>query len=319
MDVTVVVCTYNRSSSLATSLRSLAAMTISSSITWEVLIVDNNSSDQTSVVAQDFCAKYPEIFRYMFESQQGLAYARNAGIREARGEIIAYTDDDVQVDPNWLQNLTAELERGAWTGVGGRVLPMWNCIPPRWLPTEGRFALAPLTVFDLGATAGELADAPVGANMAMRREVFQKYGGFRTDLGRRPGTLIGNEDTEFGHRLLNAGERLWYEPSATIYHPVQHNRISKEYFLKWSFDQGRADILAFGIPCNTRWRLQGVPLFLFRRLIVWTIRWILSFEPSRRFSSKRSVWALAGKIIQCHCNAAVPSPHLSTNTASVVD
>ena len=120
-------------------------------------MVDNNSRDRTRDVVADFCRRYPARFRYLFESHPGKSYALNSGIAEARGDIVAFMDDDVTVEPTWLQNLTAPLLKGKWAGCGGRIVPVWNCTPPRWLPDAGQRALAPLAIFDLGPEAGRLA------------------------------------------------------------------------------------------------------------------------------------------------------------------
>jgi glucosyl-dolichyl phosphate glucuronosyltransferase len=299
MNITLIVCTYNRCRSLTQALNSAAASTLRESIEWEILVVDNNSSDQTREVIADFCRRYPRRFRYLFEPQQGLSNARNAGIREARGDVIAFTDDDVTLEPAWLQNLTTGLCNGAWAGAGGRILPEWECLPPRWLSPESRDALAPLAMVDHGSEAGELVEAPVGANMAFRKEMFEKYGAFRTDLGRSGGSMIGDEDTEFGDRLLAAGERLRYEPGAVVYHPVTESRIRKKYFLNWYFGRGRSTIRRLGAPPGTKWYIWRIPLYLFRRLAVWSLRWMVALESSRRFSNKVKVWSLTGQIVEC--------------------
>jgi len=136
--------------------------------------------------------------------------------------------------------------------------------------------------------------------MAFQKKVFEKYEGFRTDLGPRPGSEIRNEDTEFGHRLLAAGERLRYEPLAVVYHSVPENRVQKKYFLAWWFDKARADIRKCGIASDTRLFVAGIPLYLFRRLAVWTVRWIVAVEPSLRFSNKIKTWTVAGQILECY-------------------
>jgi GT2 family glycosyltransferase len=212
-------------------------------------------------------------------------------------------DDDVTVDPMWLQKLAAPLRKGKWAGCGGRILPVWNCTPPRWLPNTGHYALSPLAVFDLGLEAGRLAEPPFGTNMAFPKAVFAKYGGFRTDLGPRPGEEIRSEDSEFGWRLLAAGQQLWYEPSAIVHHAVPQSRLRKQYFLTWWFDKARADIRAFGLPADIKLVLAGIPLRFFRRLAVWTARWMLAVGPSRRFSNKLKVWSVAGQILECYRQA----------------
>ena len=123
MNTTVVLCTYNRCQSLERALSSIAASTLPQGFEWEVLVVDNNSSDQTREVVEDFCRRYPGRFRHVFEPRQGKSYALNTAISGARGDVLAFVDDDVFVEPTWLQNLTADLYSGEWAGAGGRILP----------------------------------------------------------------------------------------------------------------------------------------------------------------------------------------------------
>ena len=248
-------------------------------------------------MVKHFCELYGDRFRYLFEPCPGKSYALNAGIRGARGSIVVFMDDDVTVEPTWLENLTSVLRCDQWAGVGGRVLPLWSMPPPKWLPNDPR-ALAPLAGFDLGATAGPLMEAPCGTNMAFRKSVFDKFGGFRTDLGPSPRDEIRSEDSELGSRLLKAGERLWYEPSAVVYHPVTENRLNKEYFLIWWFGKARGDVRAFGTPSGGTWRAARTPLYLFRRLAMWILRWMVATGSSKRFSCKVKVWTYAGQILE---------------------
>jgi len=300
MKITVVLCTYNRCQSLAKALNGIATQILPESTDWEVLVVDNNSTDGTRAVADDFCHRYPGRFRYVFEPNQGQSHARNAGVREAEGDVIAFTDDDITVEPMWLQNLTAPMKDGQWAGTGGRTLLERDFSPPPWLGLREPYDLGgPLAQFDSGERPFELDRPPVGANMAFRKEIFRKYGGFRTDLGTRPGSEIRNEDSEFGRRLLAAGERLWYEPSAVVYHPVPDHRARKEYFLKWWFDHGRGLVREWGRGPA----LLGIPrpYFNILRLLstamvqrIW--RWVSARDPQRRFFWKCWVWATAGQI-----------------------
>lgn len=300
MKISVILCTHNGGRNLAKTLDSLAVLELPGMVDWEVLVVDNNSRDRTREVVNDFCCRYPTRFRYLCEPLPGKSYALNTGIRAARGDILAFLDDDVTVEPEWLHNITAALRNGEWAGAGGRTLPEGSFSPPRWLSCEGRYALAPLAIFDRGTEARELTESPFGNNMAFRREVFEKYGGFRIDLGPRAGSKDPqkSEDSEFGVRLLQAGEHLRYEPSAIVYHSVPTARVQKKYFLAWWFDKARSDIRAFGTQPNTRWSCCGIPLYLFRRLAVWTLRWMVTVEPTQRFSCKLKAWELAGTIVE---------------------
>jgi glucosyl-dolichyl phosphate glucuronosyltransferase len=301
--ITVVLCTYNRCASLAKALQSLSASILSETVEWEVLVVDNNSSDQTREVVEGFRHLHPHRFRYLFEPQQGKSYALNAGIREACGDVLAFVDDDVTVESTWLWNLTAGLYSGEWAGAGGRILPKWPCEPPSWLPEKEWYGMAPLVMFDLGLEAGPLTAPPFGTNMAFRRRMFEKYGNFRPDLGPRPNSEIRNEDTEFGSRLMAAGERLKYEPTAVVHHSVPEKRLRRGYFLRWWFDKGRADRRQTGVVADTKWLIGGVPLYLLRKIAVGTLRWMVSREPSRRFTYRLTVWLFAGKIVESYQQA----------------
>jgi glucosyl-dolichyl phosphate glucuronosyltransferase len=300
MDITVILCTFNRCATLAKALSSVAASALPESVQWEVLVVDNNSTDRTRAVVEEICSRHPGRFRYLFEARQGKSYALNTAVQTALGDLLAFVDDDVTVEPTWLHKLSAALQDSEWAGVGGRILPEEAFSPPHWLSIKNRYALAPFAIFDLGPEAAELTEPPFGTNMAFRKGTFVKYGDFRTDIGPCPGSEIRGEDTEFGSRLLAGGERFWYEPSAIVYHSVPESRVQKKYLLEWWFDKGRSEIRAFGMPPEARWLVGGVPLFLFRRLSVLGLRWLVAVEPSRRFSHRLSVWGVAGRILECY-------------------
>jgi len=308
LDVTVILCTYNRCADLARALDSLAASEMPSSIRWEVLVVDNNSTDGTREVVESFCRRHPGRFRYLFEAKPGKSFALNAGIANASSAILAFVDDDATVTPGWLQNLTAPLQHAEWAGSGGRVLPAQKFTPPPWLPDDlmnwGGILCA---YFDLGDDPCELHRAPYGVNMAFRRSAFEKYGGFRTDLGPRPNSQNPNEDTEFGRRLLAAGERLRYEPLAVVYHPVPQGRLTQQYFFSWWYDYGQSMIREM----TDRPDVWGIPrdyLTLLRcslRIPFTALRWILSIDPQNRFTKRCWVWHQAGQIIELYRRSTI--------------
>lgn len=314
MRVSVIVCTYNRCHSLAEALESVATSMNGCAADWEVVVVDNNSSDQTPDVVRSACQRYPGRFRYVFESTSGKSYALNTGIAEAYGDVLVFVDDDVTVGPDWLRNLTAPLVDGKWAGVGGRVLRKWNCSPPAWLCFEGRYERTtwPLVIFDLGQEACELSASPCGTNVAYRKEVFTKHGGYRTDLGpqgdeiRDPATMKsaaqriprGYEDYEFARRLMTAGEMLRYEPSAVVHHPVMLNRLNQEYFLAWWFDAGRGSVRAaiakppaLGIPRRYIRIARSIALLLASMAGL-----AFAWKEYRRFYYKARVWEMSGAI-----------------------
>ncbi len=291
------------------ALASVAASILPESVAWDVLVVDNNSSDQTRDVVEDFCQRYPARFRYLLEPQLGKSYALNVGIREARGDVLAFMDDDVTVEPTWLQNLTAELHDGRWAGAGGCIRPQEGFSLPPWLIIRGPLRCSqneinhhlggPLVLFDLGDKAGELDRPPFGTNMAFRKTMFEKYGGFRTDLGPRPGNAIRNEETEFSMRLMAAGERLWYAPSAVVCHPVPKQRVKKTYLRAWWFAYGRAVIR----QTRKQPSVREIPKLYLRRLAD-TLRWMFvsnphwPLHPPWRFYWETQVCMTAGEIVE---------------------
>lgn len=308
MDVTVILCTFNRCPILPKALESVAASVLPDTVQWEVLIVDNNSTDQTRGVVEEFCHRYPGRFRYLREPQQGLSRARNAGIQAAQGGVLAFMDDDVIVEPTWLQNLTAHLHSSQWVGAGGRVRLENNFVPPRWLLLEGPYSMAGSlgAAFDLGDQAGELDRPPFGTNMAFRKSMFEKHGGFRIDLGRSAKNMIGKEDTEFGERLMAAGERLWYAPSAIVFHPVPKERLTKKYFLAWWFGCGRSMVRERGkVP--GQWGIPRYCLCMGMSALS-ALRWIRTLNPARRFFWKCWAWMYAGKAVENYCQSR-PAKH----------
>jgi glucosyl-dolichyl phosphate glucuronosyltransferase len=295
VNITVIVCTFNGCRTLGKTLGSVAASILPEGIEWEVLVMDNNSTDQTREVVEDFCRRFPGRIRYLFEPQPGKSFALNSGCREARGSVLAFLDDDVSVEPAWLQNLTRALNGDEWAGAGGRIVLQWPPSLPTWLSIEGPYARHAFPGFDQGDRAKELVGPPFGANMAFRKIMFEKQGGFRTDLGPSPNRDIPRlfDDTEFGLRVLAAGERLRYEPSAVVYHTVSEDRIQKKYFLDRSFDYGRGEARIFEIP----------RLHLLCSLAVWTMRWMMAIEPRKRFHHKLVVWEKLGNIVELYRQA----------------
>jgi GT2 family glycosyltransferase len=140
----------------------------------------------------------------------------------------------------------------------------------------------------------ELIEPPFGANMAFRKEMFDRFGGFRTDLGRVGNAMLSGEDTEFGRRLLTAGSRLRSEPGAITYHPVEQSRLRRRYFLKWWFNKGRTDVLEFGAHAKGR-RLFRIPIRMIPDMAKEALRWLVSSNPSSRFICTLKLWAYAGQ------------------------
>ena len=301
--VSVILCTYNRAASLITALDSFSSLTLPSTLQWELIIVDNNSKDNTADVVKRYgeTARFP--VRYVFEGRQGRSPALNAGISAAETEAVAFTDDDVVLHPHWLWNLTQAFDQFECAGVAGRVVPLWQHPKPEWLEMEGQQAVVN---FELGDEPKEIRnEPPLGANSAFRREVFSRYGLFRLDLGvSGENHGITCEDTEFASRLLRAGEKLMYIPNAIVYHPVDPVRSSKAYFCRWYYNTGRSMVRAWP-PFASGPRFYGVPRWMFREFGQNLLRWSFNLDPKRRFYHKLKTYRDAGRIIESYRNRGI--------------
>ncbi|MGH9354142.1 MAG: glycosyltransferase, partial [Terriglobia bacterium] len=293
MDISVVVCTYNRAASLKITLSSLRALEAPSSLKWEILMVDNNSTDSTRDVIEEFANTSGLNVRYIFEPQQGRSFALNAGIREAKGEIVAFTDDDVTFDPQWMLSLKQALDEWGCIAAAGKIVPVWNDPVPSWFQLEGQQAVGH---FDMGETPKGTNYAH-GANGAFRREAFEKYGTFQTGVSVDGKLLGGYEDDEFGHRLTSRGEKIMYVPGAIVYHPVETHKLNKAYFRKWFFDIGRTMMWARIWPRETV-LYSGIPRYLFRALAENILLYPFTFDEKRRFRRECLARSAAGGILE---------------------
>jgi glycosyltransferase involved in cell wall biosynthesis len=228
MGITITIQTYNRAEELRKTLLSLAAVGTGGAPEHEILVVDNNSSDQTAAVAGDLSGAFPGTLRYVREGRQGLSHARNRAVAEARHEIIAFLDDDVDVNVNWLRNLAAAYEAGDHAAVGGRALLVYPTARPGWL---GERSEGLLTKVDYGLRARPAApDELYGVNLSFRKAWLERVGGFRPDLGRVGHCLLGSEETDLLERIAGAGGTLLYEPAAVVGHRVPPARLRRRWF-----------------------------------------------------------------------------------------
>ena len=294
MQISVILCIYNGADSLPAALTSLSKMSIPDGMSWEVVLVNNNSTDETGKIIEEFARTSGFTVQHLFEPKQGRAFALNAGIRKARGEIIAFTDDDVIVDPQWLVGLSNMFATFECIALAGRVKPLWDKPQPDWLEMEGQQVVGH---FDYGEQPIQINLSPLGANSAFRRSAFEKYGLFRVGLGVNKSEIGGTEDDEFGRRLLQAGEKIMYAPDAIIHLPVESHRLTKDYFLRWFYSMGKANMRARMWPQNAVCYF-GVPRYLFGTAIRSSLRWAFTVDEKRRFQHKLRVYRALGGICE---------------------
>ncbi len=272
MDASIIVCTYNRAESLRDTLRALRAQKTAASRHWEVIIVDNNSRDNTRNVVEEAQCEWPSL-RYEFEPAQGLSHARNHGIAVAHGDVLLFTDDDVLPEPDWLDATLRGLEKYRADACGGFVAPIWETSPPAWLTERfyGFLAIRTDRSDDYPITQTG-PPPPFGANMAMKRTVFDRVGLFDTNRGRKGNVLASGEDGELFERILAAGLTTVFLGRSRVHHKVESFRLTKRYFRRWRFQNSRNLGQSRGIVGERR--LANVPLYLFPQLLRATARMV---------------------------------------------
>jgi glycosyltransferase involved in cell wall biosynthesis len=313
---TVLVCTYNRAALLRDTLAALQSMTRPANCAVEIIVVDNNSTDNTSgvIAALQSDPRVPIVS--LHERKQGKSFALNRGLAAARGDIIALTDDDVIPDCEWLCRIVEAFRSRAVTFVFGKVLPRWSITPPpELLTTPAQDIWGPLALVDYGDVATDYTAAscgqrlPIGANLAFARHALVAAGGWRTDLGKVDNTLISGEDHEIFSRLrrldLYAG---YYDPDIVVRHYVPARRLTRAYFRDWFYWSGRTralmlDALYPEIDLERVPRIGGVPRFLFRQALQQFGRWLWTRRPGAAalpaLVEELRLLQYAGLIAQC--------------------
>ncbi len=217
--VSVVISSYNRASQLPTALDALCRQT--GDVPYEVILVDNNSTDSTAEVVESRRRLHPHL-RYLFEPMQGLPYARNTGVLAAQGDIVAFTDDDVVVGPEWVSTITRVFDENPDVDMlGGRVRPIWPASVPAWITPRqlGPFALGERGDTPQRVNAENAAPCLVGANFAFRRKVFDRVGLFDP-------RFVKSQDREIQLRLWRAGGNGLYCPELAIEVAIPADRLT---------------------------------------------------------------------------------------------
>ena len=283
MEFSIIIPTYNRADELRETIRSIAKLNVNGE--WELLVADNNSTDHTRAVVEEERGSFPAPLQYLFEPEQGRYAALNTGIRAAKGKIIATTDDDARVEPDWLTRAAAGLDALGCDYVGGRVLPIWKGARPAWLRNRPGPHWAVLALQDHGEQPREFGvnglPWPLGINTATRREAFERTDLFDNRLGRKAGTLRNQAQREWHLRARAAGLRGFYIPEMVVHHVVESERLKKSYFRRWYYWHGISRAILFaklGVDMDSPDtssldfsrvpQIAGVPRYMFRTLAV---------------------------------------------------
>jgi glycosyltransferase involved in cell wall biosynthesis len=285
---TVAICTFNRAESLRRTLDSLTAMQVPSDIAWEIVIVNNNSSDHTDNVISEYADRCP--VRRVFEPRTGKSNALNRAIDVARGDYILWTDDDVVVHAGWLTAYVEAFRRWPEAAVfGGRIRPRYEIPTEKWVVQSESLLEGPYAIRDFGSHALPLSAAdedhfPFGANWAIR-SAEQRAFRYDTRLGPLPNRYRTHEESDVIHRVLASGATGYWIPDAKVDHCIGRDRQTVRYIAAYYESWG--ETLAFRNAAATAtgpfW--FGVPRRIWPRLLVWGALYRVC-----RFVSPAPVW-----------------------------
>jgi glycosyltransferase involved in cell wall biosynthesis len=288
-DISAVISTYNRCEMLSVALDRLLNQQ-GAGASYEVIVVDNNSTDRTRQVVESLIALGHSNLHYLFEPEQGVSHARNAGIQRARAPIIAFADDDVVVAQDWIESIKREFDAHPMADcIGGKVLPEWKSEPPAWLTREH---WSPLALQDYGDEPFYVnVQSPlclVSANVSFRREVFSRIGPFAPELQRVKDGIGSMEDLELLTRFWRAGGKSLYVPSLIVTTEVPLARTTRNYHRRWHQGHGHfyAVMRSPEFERSSKRALFGVPVHCYRQAIMDAANWIkcsMTGKPDRAF------------------------------------
>jgi len=267
MMISVLIATRDRAALLEGTLKALCEQE-SPGCPFEILVVDNGSVDSTATVVAEAARRSSVPVTYLTEQKSGKSHALNTAIVHARGDLLALTDDDVLPSPGWLAALARAFSETGADYAAGRILPLWEAPPPRWLAPSlyGVLAIGDGGTRRLTLKGTQDQVMPIGTNMAIRRPALETVGGWNPELGKLKDTLRTGEDHEFALRLVAAGFKGVYEPEASVLHRVPADRLRLAYFARWCYGNGQMEAgLERDYPSTDRYLLSA-PRYLWRRL-----------------------------------------------------
>lgn len=284
---TIAVCTYNRAKLLPRALKSIALQQLKDVL--EVIVVDNNSTDNTFEIVEKFQNEMPIPLRYIRETKKGISHVRNRAISEVKTNYLLFLDDDAWASPDWIMNLIRQLNNEHIHEtpfcIVGPVKLVWEGDGrPNWFPERYESLLCE---YNFGPTSLFLSknDYLLTTNVLFHTETIKKIGGFKTDLGRIGDRTLGGEDNEIFQRLYKNNYKVWYQADALVFHPVPVERQRESYLIERLFWDGASQPLLNDNPINK---------FILFRKILYEYRNILSLM--LRPLTKRSAFTLDNKL-----------------------
>ncbi len=271
IEISAIISTYNRAQFLDGLFSSVLEQSIDKN-RYEIVIVNNNCTDNTEEICHKFIHSHPEIkINYCIEKQQGLSYGRNRGIEESVGSIVTFLDDDAIIAPDFFETtLSFFSQHPEVNAIGGKILLKYMDKKPNWY---NPFLASLLGYFNKGDKEQIFSnDYFRGSNMSFRREIFHTLGGFNTSLGRVGKNLMGNEEKELFYRFKSKGEEMWYVPSTVVYHLVPIERTYSSFVKKQAIGTGASQRQHAVIQGRTSFVISVIS-----ELMKWGASFILAF------------------------------------------
>lgn len=235
--LSIIICTRNRADLLRLCLEALISQEGAAPDAYEIIVVDNGSSDRTRQVVEAAGRRFERI-RYFYEERLGLSIARNAGVGRAAGEIVCFVDDDAVASPTFVREVLSSFDDPEVACVAGKIVASWpDGAAPAWFTPRYENVVAQ-TSFGETTRWMKRNEFPFGANMSFRREIFRRLGGFDENLGKRGENNIWGEEIDLCHRMQENGLRFFYNPRSCVSHIVGPGRATKRYFIESIFGKG---------------------------------------------------------------------------------
>ena len=282
--ISVIICTYNRDKYIYNVLKSLALGTLEHDA-YEIVLVDNNCTDNTRKEVDHFCNVFPQVsLHYFVETNQGLSHARNRGIRESKGDILVYVDDDATVNPEYLKTYADWFASHPETdAAGGPIIPHYETgSEPQWMTYFIKRLLTGYLYFGDKAKPFPGDNYPGGGNAAYRSRVFEKVGLYNVELGRNGDSLGGGEEKDIFDKMKREGMQFVYLPQAILYHSIPGYKLEADYFNRLTTGIGqseRARTLRIG-KSSYRKRLLSELKKWCATIVLWCF-YLLTFRPGR--------------------------------------
>lgn len=285
MRFSFVTCTYNRATFLPKTLTSLCEQTFLGK-DYEIIIIDNNSVDNTAEICQNFKEKYKfKQISYFKELNQGLSHALNRGISEAKGEYIIYVDDDETIDKIHLEKLNEYLlEFPDAELCASPVTPIYERDTPKWMSKFTQRLIG--GYFNLGKKVKLLSKThyPGTGHTIIRRELYDKFGLYNTALGRKGTALLGAEDKDMAFRLIEGNVKAYYFPDIPIYHHIPAYKLTDDFFNKLTLSIGKSERLRTKSISQSTYKQR-----LLQEMLKWAVSILLFFIYLIIFSPSKGV------------------------------